>query len=121
MKMDKVAGSGNDEYYTPLYAITPITKYIPPKSIVTDRLNKAQGQTILNEKCKANISFIKEMRKSINKSFLNYFVGLIMGTFASLLYMALPYLYYILITLPFVIGTYYLINTEVKKYKGGIR
>ncbi len=34
MKMDKVAGSGNDEYYTPLYAITPITKYIPPKSII---------------------------------------------------------------------------------------
>lgn len=28
MKMDKVAGSGNDEFYTPLYAIEPITKYI---------------------------------------------------------------------------------------------
>ena len=26
--MDKVAGSGNDEFYTPLYAIEPIIKYI---------------------------------------------------------------------------------------------
>lgn len=29
MKMDKVANSGNDEFYTPLYAIEPIIKYIP--------------------------------------------------------------------------------------------
>jgi hypothetical protein len=34
MKMDKVAGSGNDEFYTPEYAIKPILKYIKPKSIV---------------------------------------------------------------------------------------
>ena len=27
MKMDKVAGSGNDEFYTPKYAIEPILKY----------------------------------------------------------------------------------------------
>lgn len=32
MKMDKVAGSGNDEWYTPVYAITPLLKYIKPKS-----------------------------------------------------------------------------------------
>jgi hypothetical protein len=30
MKMDKVAGSGNDEFYTPEYAITPIAKYLVP-------------------------------------------------------------------------------------------
>lgn len=30
MKMDKVAGSGNDEFYTPEYAITPIAKYLAP-------------------------------------------------------------------------------------------
>lgn len=30
MKMDKVAGSGNDEFYTPNYAITPIMKYVAP-------------------------------------------------------------------------------------------
>lgn len=29
MKMDKVAGSGNDEFYTPKYAIEPILKYLP--------------------------------------------------------------------------------------------
>ena len=27
MKMDKVAGSGNDEFYTPEYAIAPLYKY----------------------------------------------------------------------------------------------
>ena len=30
--MDKVANSGNDEFYTPEYAITPILKYIPSGS-----------------------------------------------------------------------------------------
>lgn len=32
MKMDKVASSQNDEFYTPEYAIKPILKYIkmPP-------------------------------------------------------------------------------------------
>lgn len=30
MKMDKVAGSGNDEFYTPVYAVKPILKYLPP-------------------------------------------------------------------------------------------
>lgn len=32
MKMDKVANSGNDEFYTPAYAIEPILKYIKPNS-----------------------------------------------------------------------------------------
>ena len=30
MKMDIVAGSKNDEFYTPEYAITPLFKYIAP-------------------------------------------------------------------------------------------
>lgn len=34
MKMDKVAGSGNDEFYTPAYAIEPILKYCPPQVTV---------------------------------------------------------------------------------------
>ena len=34
MKMDKVAGSRNDEFYTPIYAITPIMKYLPPPPVV---------------------------------------------------------------------------------------
>lgn len=32
MKMDKVANSGNDEFYTPLYAIKPIEKYLEKES-----------------------------------------------------------------------------------------
>ena len=34
MKMDKVANSGNDEFYTPLYAIEPIAKYVKPNSTI---------------------------------------------------------------------------------------
>ena len=34
MKMDIVAGSNNDEFYTPIYAIKPILKYLNPKSKV---------------------------------------------------------------------------------------
>ena len=30
MKMDKVANSGNDEFYSPEYAITPLFKSLPP-------------------------------------------------------------------------------------------
>lgn len=32
MKMDKVANSGNDEFYTPVYAVEPLLKYIPKNS-----------------------------------------------------------------------------------------
>ena len=32
--MDKVANSGNDEFYTPLYAIEPIGKYVKPNSTI---------------------------------------------------------------------------------------
>jgi len=34
MKMDKVANSKNDEFYTPKYAVLPITKYVPSNSNV---------------------------------------------------------------------------------------
>ena len=34
MKLDKVANSKNDEFYTPAYAISPILKYIPSRSVV---------------------------------------------------------------------------------------
>lgn len=34
MKMDIVAGSGNDEFYTPLYAVKPITNYIRQNSTI---------------------------------------------------------------------------------------
>lgn len=34
MKMDVVAGSKNDEFYTPKYAVMPILKYIPKDSVI---------------------------------------------------------------------------------------
>lgn len=34
MKMDVVASSGNNEYYTPPYAIKPIIKYLKPHSTI---------------------------------------------------------------------------------------
>lgn len=34
MKLDIVANSGNDEFYTPKYAIKPILKYIKPNSTI---------------------------------------------------------------------------------------
>lgn len=34
MKLDEVANSGNNEFYTPLYAIKPILKYIKPYSTI---------------------------------------------------------------------------------------
>ena len=34
MRMDKLAGSGNDEFYTPRYAVLPILEYIPQGSVV---------------------------------------------------------------------------------------
>ena len=32
--MDQVANSGNDEFYTPRYAVEPIKKYIKPNSTI---------------------------------------------------------------------------------------
>lgn len=34
MKLDQVANSGNDEFYTPLYAVKPIAKYIKQNSTI---------------------------------------------------------------------------------------
>lgn len=56
--MDKVAGSQNDEFYTPLYAIEPILKYIKPNSTIwcpfdTEESNfvktlKKSGHNVIN-------------------------------------------------------------------------
>lgn len=48
MKMDKVAGSGNDEFYTPAYAIAPIEKYLapPPLRAITNTVRSSgRGST----------------------------------------------------------------------------
>lgn len=34
MKLDKLASSGNDEFYTPAYAMHPLLKYIPSGSLI---------------------------------------------------------------------------------------
>ena len=34
MKMDKVAGSGNDNFHKPPYAVKPILAYVPPRLTV---------------------------------------------------------------------------------------
>jgi len=34
MKMDKIAGSGKDEFYTPKYAVLPIAKYLKRSSTI---------------------------------------------------------------------------------------
>jgi len=34
MKMDKVASSGNDEFYTPPYAIEPLLPFVPKSKVV---------------------------------------------------------------------------------------
>jgi len=43
MKMDKIAGSSNDEFYTPEYAIKPILKYVPKEAIVWCPFDSAQS------------------------------------------------------------------------------
>lgn len=45
MKMDKIAGSGNDEFYTPSYAIEPLLKYL--KRIVRYYVRLTQSEAIL--------------------------------------------------------------------------
>lgn len=67
MKMDKVANSGNDEFYTPINAIAPILKYIKPNSTIwcpfdTDRSNyvklfKANGYNVINTHLEMGIDF----------------------------------------------------------------
>ncbi|MGL5262602.1 MAG: tRNA (adenine-N(6)-)-methyltransferase, partial [Bacteroides sp.] len=58
MKMDKIAGSGNDEFYTPYYAVKPILKYIKKRSVIWCPFDteesifvkcfKREGHTVIN-------------------------------------------------------------------------
>ncbi len=67
--MDKVAGSGNDEFYTPRYAIRPILKYLKKHSIVwcpfdsNDSLFKEllekEGHTVINTHIENGEDFFK--------------------------------------------------------------
>ena len=55
MKLDKVANSGNDEFYTPNYAITPILKYISIDKIVWCPFDTVES------------NFVKRLRERGNK------------------------------------------------------
>ena len=46
MKMDIVAGSGNDEFYTPAYAIRPLLKYIRKNSVIWCPFDTAQSNFV---------------------------------------------------------------------------
>ena len=43
MKLDKVANSGNDEFYTPPYAVKPILKYLRPNSLIWCPFDKEES------------------------------------------------------------------------------
>jgi len=72
MKMDKIANSGNDEYYTPLYAIKPIVKYLKKGSTVwcpfdTDdslyvKYLKENGFKVLNSHIEDGIDFFNYIK-----------------------------------------------------------
>ena len=69
MKMDKVAGSQNDEFYTPLYAVKSIFKYIEPNSKIwcpfdTEesyfvKYGESQGHRIVHTHLKDGKDFFK--------------------------------------------------------------
>lgn len=77
--MDKVAGSGNDEFYTPRYAIEPLLKYIKPNSKIwcpfdTDESNfmkvlEEQGHEVTNTHIKYHEDFFELSDKIDEKEY----------------------------------------------------
>jgi hypothetical protein len=69
MKMDVVAGSQNDEFYTPKYAIEPLFKYLPPNSTIWCpfdtgeslfvKLLTQQGHKVINTHLETGHDFFK--------------------------------------------------------------
>lgn len=55
MKMDEVAGSGNDEFYTPKYAVSPIMEFIPENAKVWCPFDSSQSLIVKEISKKANV------------------------------------------------------------------
>ncbi len=80
MKMDKVAGSQNDEFYTPDYAVKPIMKYLKPKSLVlcpfdTEQSNfvkllKKEGHEVIHQHISEGKDFF-----DMEDSFVDYIIS----------------------------------------------
>ena len=85
MKMDKIAGSGNDEFYTPKYAIEPILKYLDGNSVVwcpfdTEQSNfvkmiKAKGITVINSHLNNGVDFLIVKYLSVHILFLTHHIA----------------------------------------------
>ena len=56
MKMDKVANSGNDEFYTPMYAITPLLKYVDNTSHVWAPFDNNQSLIVKAFRGRGNVA-----------------------------------------------------------------
>ena len=71
MKMDKVAGSGNDEFYTPQYAVEPILKYIPITASVWCPFDTEQSNFVKMFRARGN-HVIHTHKNIIGEDFLTY-------------------------------------------------
>ena len=82
MKMDQVAGSGNDEFFTPLYAVKPIFKFLnygatiwcpfdTPDSYYV-KYGKSQGFNIISSHISEGKDFFN---MTPNKSKVNYIIS----------------------------------------------
>lgn len=57
MKMDQIANSGNDEFYTPRYAVKPILEFIPATAKVWCPFDTKQSIIVDEIRRKGNICF----------------------------------------------------------------
>lgn len=75
MKLDIVANSGNDEFYTPLYAIKPIAKYIKNNSTIWCPFDtneslfvkhfKTLGHKVIATHIRGGITFLQQKSQNV--------------------------------------------------------
>jgi len=66
MKMDKVANSGNDEFYTPKYAVKPILKYIPKTSVIWCPFDTEESLFVKEFKLNGNVVLHSHLKDGID-------------------------------------------------------